>query len=267
MLILALISQPAIAQIELDNSGNVGIKDASPGTSQTLNLQGTNATGIKIVTSHSGPFSYGLNSQISSGATNYGVWSRAQNGSSANYGIYAEGKGGSGTFSFGVRGNGRGGNTAYGVYGEVTGTATTEWAGFFAGKIYGDCCMWSSDEKLKEDIVGLDGASIVQKLMLLRPTSYSYKQTEEFSALNLGKGMQYGLIAQEVEEVFPEFIEDVTQPASIDENGNDMGKPMTFKGMNYNALIPLLLAAIQEQQAEIDALKTALQSNGILVDR
>ncbi len=60
---------------------------------------------------------------------------------------------------------------------------------------------------------------------------------------------------------------DHVHPALIDENGKETNEPVSFKGMNYNALIPLLLTAIQEQQAEIDALKSALQANGIEVNR
>ncbi len=41
---------------------------------------------------------------------------------------------------------------------------------------------------------------------------------------------------------------------------NEMGKSVTFKGMNYTSLIPLLLTAIQEQQKRIEALEAALKN-------
>ncbi len=85
--------------------------------------------------------------------------------------------------------------------------------------------------------------------------------------MNLSESLQYGLLAQEVEQIFPEFIKDHVHPALIDEDGKETNEPVSFKGMNYTALIPLLLTAIQEQQAKINALESALEANGIVVNR
>ena len=133
--------------------------------------------------------------------------------------------------------------------------------------VTGSCCSSGSDEKLKENIVDIDRGSVLARLMQLRPTTFTYKQTAEYAAMNLSPGTQYGLIAQEVEAIFPEFVHDHVHPALLDEDGKTVGEPISYMGMNYVALIPLLLAAIQEQQAEIEALQSALSANGIEVGR
>ena len=52
-----------------------------------------------------------------------------------------------------------------------------------------------------------------------------------------------GVIAQEVETVLPEAV-------SEDKDG--------YKWVDYTKLVPLLIEAVKEQQAEIEALKTEM---------
>ena len=67
--------------------------------------------------------------------------------------------------------------------------------------------------------------------MLLNAYTYNM-QTPEKSGLNLAKNLQHGFIAQEVEEVFPELVNEVS-------NLNEAKEKQTFKGVNYIALIPI----------------------------
>mgnify|MGYP002383678069 CR=1 FL=1 len=76
--------------------------------------------------------------------------------------------------------------------------------------------------------------------MLLKTYTYNM-QTPEKSGLNLAKKLQHGFIAQEVEEVFPELVNEVSTL-------NKAKEKQTFKGVNYISLIPVLTKAIQEQQ-------------------
>jgi len=104
--------------------------------------------------------------------------------------------------------------------------------------------------------------------MQLQPKSYTYKQRGLlYESMALKPGVQYGLIAQDVEKVFPELVRDIVHPAKGDEDGNEVGETFNYKSMDYTELIPLLLTAIQEQQDEINALKSALSANGIMVER
>ncbi len=239
--ILVIAPQFAIAQIEVDANGNVSAGNTTPVSTTTLFIQGgsSNYVGIETRSENTGSKRYGIIARAVSGPTNnYAVWAKAIGGSGTNYGIYAYGGG-----------------------------AGTNYAGFFDGNVYATGTITSSDGNLKENIVTLDGTSVLEKLMRLRPTSFNYRRSGIYEVMNLNAGLQYGLVAQEVESVFPELVSDNIHPASIDESGKETGEPILFKGMNYNALIPLLLKAIQEQQAEIDALKSALRANGIQVNR
>jgi len=58
---------------------------------------------------------------------------------------------------------------------------------------------------------------------------------------------QFGLIAQEVEEVLPELV---IQNALVGEDGE------IYKGLDYEKLIPILVAAVKELSVENESLKT-----------
>jgi hypothetical protein len=72
--------------------------------------------------------------------------------------------------------------------------------------------------------------------------------------------MQYGLIAQEVETILPNLINDNTQPAVYDSLGNVSIPEVHFKGLEYQQLIPFLIKGIQEQQSQIQSRDSAINS-------
>jgi hypothetical protein len=94
----------------------------------------------------------------------------------------------------------------------------------------------ASDIRLKDIEKPIENA--VESLSTLQTVYYSWKDSED-------KSLHLGLIAQEVEDVFPEIVSE----SSIDE----------MKGVNYTELIPVLIKAIQELKAEIDSLKNQMQ--------
>lgn len=164
--------------------------------------------------------------------------------------------------NYGLAGEACNGQTAnYAVYGfACTGTPGQNWAGFFDGKTFSSSGDWdASDENLKTNIVDLTGASAM--LMSLSPKSYEFDQSIE--ALNLPAGTQYGLLAQDLEEVIPHAVTDVVSPPRTDSAGNVEVASMEFKAVNYNQLIPVLIAGFKEQnqldQANTDAI-AALQN-------
>jgi hypothetical protein len=89
----------------------------------------------------------------------------------------------------------------------------------------------SSSRRFKEDILDMGDAS--RALMRLRPVTFRYKQASRDGS----KPIQYGLIAEEVAEVFPDLV-----ARSAD------GQIETVK---YQVLDALLLNEVQRQQAEI----------------
>jgi hypothetical protein len=105
-----------------------------------------------------------------------------------------------------------------------------------ASGIYYNVLVQRSDRRLKNTINDF-GQDVIAKYLQLRPIKYFWNQGKS-SDTNL----QYGLIAQEVEKLFPEMV--LTASDS-----------MQTKSVNYQALHALSLKVIQAQQAEIELLK------------
>lgn len=106
---------------------------------------------------------------------------------------------------------------------------------FACAGIYYQTLTARSDRRLKNTIVDLN-PEIISKYLQLRPVNYYWNDGAD------NNHKQYGVIAQEVEMLFPEIV-------SV---ANDS---MQTKSVNYQALHALSLKVIQSQQAEIDALK------------
>lgn len=96
----------------------------------------------------------------------------------------------------------------------------------------------SSDYRLKENVQPMVGA--LQKIAQLKPCSYTWKFDGSASE---------GFIAHELAEVCPNAVVGVKD--EVDKNG----KPI-YQGIDTSFLVATLTAAIQEQQAMIEELKT-----------
>ena len=75
--------------------------------------------------------------------------------------------------------------------------------------------------------------------------------------MELPEGRQFGLVADEVKQVFPSMVKQVVQPAKYENDDHNSGRvvaeEVSFEAVNYTAMIPVLIAAMQEQQAMIEA--------------
>jgi hypothetical protein len=118
---------------------------------------------------------------------------------------------------------------------------TNQWAGYFDGnvKVNGSGqitnALWVlSDKRFKDNFKKLD--NVLEKINKLNGYSYTFK-TEEFKEKNFESGAHYGLIAQELKEVFPELVQ-------LDSKG--------YYSVCYEGIIPVLLEAIKSQQKQID---------------
>jgi hypothetical protein len=81
---------------------------------------------------------------------------------------------------------------------------------------------------------------VLEKVARLRPVTFNWR-AEEFPEYHFGTSVNSGLIAQDVERVFPEMV-------STDEHG--------YKAVNYAELPYLTLAAVRELKAKTDALQS-----------
>ncbi|MEX0812753.1 MAG: tail fiber domain-containing protein [Chitinophagales bacterium] len=105
------------------------------------------------------------------------------------------------------------------------------------GKVRSDGINETSDARLKKNVKSLENA--LDKVMALRGVNYEWR-TEEFPDKEFSEGVELGVIAQEVEKILPEIVD-------TDDEG--------YKSVQYSHMVPLLIEAIKEQQAEIDQLK------------
>lgn len=90
----------------------------------------------------------------------------------------------------------------------------------------------TSDQRLKENAVDIETEK-TDNLLNINPKHFSYKTDPK-------KKLHYGVLAQDIEQIFPELVEE-----------NNFG----YKTVNYQELIPLMLAKMKIMQNEIDELK------------
>jgi hypothetical protein len=101
-----------------------------------------------------------------------------------------------------------------------------------------------SDIKLKENIV--DATPKLDALCNVKVRNFNFIGS---------KDKQIGVIAQELETVFPSMV-DVAPDKDME--GNDLGT--TTKQVKYSVFVPMLIKAIQELKAELDSVKAELQT-------
>ncbi len=159
--------------------------------------------------------------------------------------------------AIGVYGRAIGGSDYnYGVFGDASGNDA--FGGFFEGDVYTTGEYEPSDERLKDEIIDLDGS--LDQIMELRPKSFRYR-TNEYVNMNLPEGYRTGLLAQDVEQIMPDLVREVVVPDDEYDVGTN-NKPKRFLAMNYTGLIPLLIGAIQEQQEQIADLQEQVAGCG-----
>lgn len=101
-----------------------------------------------------------------------------------------------------------------------------------------------SDQRLKKNIDDLE--PVLDKIVKLKPKKYHFKNqsnTEEKS---------YGVIAQELETIFPEIVKQMGD----DTNGEGI---TDLKTVSYTELIPVLIKGMQEQQFIIENQKAEIE--------
>ncbi|WGQ09941.1 tail fiber domain-containing protein [Pedobacter gandavensis] len=117
--------------------------------------------------------------------------------------------------------------------------------------------MGASAQKIneKELKVNVDKISTAtQQLKNLEPVTFNY-DTKKFNYLELPTGGQYGFL---VSNVLPEFPQMVTEVSKQYNAGKNDSKVVKYNEVQSEHLIPVLVAAIKEQQAEIELLKKEL---------
>lgn len=114
------------------------------------------------------------------------------------------------------------------------------WGGFAAHKLFSTTgAVQGSDIRMKRDVSPLGDATA--PILKLRAVQFRWADQDDSAPRTMG------LVAQEVEEIFPEAV-------SLGPDG--------MMGINYPVLIAPLIDVVQRQQAQIDALRAEIRSHG-----
>lgn len=112
----------------------------------------------------------------------------------------------------------------------------------------GDVVAYStttSDRRLKDNIKTIDSA--LEKVEKLRGVEYDWNATSR-------KGQHdMGVIAQEIEEVFPFLVREKEL-----QTGEFADNPQTFKTVDYEKLVGVLIESVKELSAEVKELKSKI---------
>ncbi|MEM7040186.1 MAG: tail fiber domain-containing protein, partial [Bacteroidota bacterium] len=208
---------------------------------------------------------YGIFSDVyrsNSGGNTYGGYFSGRNfitGSGNQYGVYG----------YAYRSSSSPSSISYGVYGLASGSAPTEWGGYFIGSVYTTGSFQMSDRKFKKDVKPYGGA--LSTLMQLGTYTYEY-DTDTYFHMNLPEGPQIGLLAQDVERLYPHLTKATTQDPLLmpQEDAEDwvgagkyvpledgmahVGPKVDFTSVNYAGFVPVLVQSIKEQQEVIEDL-------------
>lgn len=94
----------------------------------------------------------------------------------------------------------------------------------------------------------------LQSIIRLEPTMFEY-DTQNFKQLDLEKGEQFGFMADNIQKVFPSLVGEKSISYLFSKN---TFRNATIKTIDEAGLIPVLVAAFKEQQAEIEKLKSEM---------
>jgi hypothetical protein len=234
----------------IDENGYVGI-----GVNPTYKFD------VSVPTTYTGVVGQRINFDRTTTGTLYGLYADVDRttGGGVTYAVYgaALNNGGAST-TIGTRGYATGNSTGikYGIYGSTAGSGT-RYAGYFAGDVYCTGSYLPSDENLKRNISDYDNA--LDQLSSIEVKEYEYKHEGDMSKMDLPKGKQVGIMAQNIEKVFPQLTKNSEFDLNDDPENEDENREeniLKFKAVNYTGMVPVLVKAIQEQQVVIDNQKS-----------
>ena len=123
-------------------------------------------------------------------------------------------------------------------------TTSTNGKRFYVNGSAGGSTSWSSsDLRWKENVYPIENA--LSKITKLRGVHYTWKLGDETESKGFDDKVHYGVIAQEVENYFPELID-------------NPGKTKAYKHVEYNGFVGIFIEAIKEQQNMLDSLSNEL---------
>lgn len=136
------------------------------------------------------------------------------------------------------------GGTAGWMFYDTPGSGTTN----FVRAMIAPSFTPTSDARLKDNVETIAGA--LDKVSQLRGVTFTWNGKSHAPGTT-----STGLIAQEVEKVIPEVVSEF----QISQKGTaELGE--TYKGVNYGALVGLLVEAVKEEKSKREALEARLSA-------
>lgn len=111
-----------------------------------------------------------------------------------------------------------------------------------------------NDKDIKKDITAIDNA--LNRLIKLEPKEYMF-DAARYNYQPKEKGRHYGFIAEDLALVFPELVAEKNVQYMFGKNAYRTAK---VKTVDESSLIPVLVASIKEQQAQIEKLKQEVEA-------
>ena len=224
---LKFATDEGTTRLFIEDTGSVGIGTTTPGGK--LDVQNsTELVSANVRNSSTSGTAYGINVLVTeAGGTNHYAGRFQASGATNNFAIYADGTNSKSYF---------GGNVGI----ETTTPSYTLHVVGSAAKTTGVYWTSISDRRLKKNIKPFEGA--LDRLTRLKGRTFEWKDPGD---LNAGEGTHIGLVAQEVEEVFPQWV-------SEDNQGR---KQVTLEGLEA-----VTIEAIKELKLENELLKDKIEA-------
>lgn len=125
---------------------------------------------------------------------------------------------------------------------------------FFAFNASSAKAQQVADKDIKKNTTPVSNS--LAALSRLEPVTYEFNR-EQFKQLNLPGGTQYGFIAEDVKQVLPSAV---STDAKWYTAGKNNQRAVTVSTVDLEKLVPILVGAVKEQQAEIEKLRAEIQS-------
>jgi len=120
--------------------------------------------------------------------------------------------------------------------------------------MFGFCAAANAQTINQTNVTPITGA--LHTVVKLSPITYSYDQNWA-QKLNIRTGQQHGFNIEDLAKNAPQLV--VKEQRSYT-SGKNNTKTAVVPKVDYEALLPLLVGSIKEQQQQIDALKAELSA-------
>lgn len=184
------------------------------------------------------------------GGYNVGVWGIGKNAATNAGAVFLSSGNGPAVVNYGSISEATGNSLInIGVWGEAPPFGFDR-AGYFDGIVETNEFYIPSDDILKQNVQPIEDAT--GTLIQLNPVTFNF-DTAGFP-MNLPGNNQFGLLAQELEQVLPELVRNSLYAGRLDSAGNQVKPLVEYKSSNYIGLISILIKGFQEQQVLIDSI-------------